>query len=77
MYPNPPKKVARIAPWHNIEHYIQQLNQQMQSIQNNIHKIEPQSKGFTQPIIYKYRDWENESHKRIITNNEVWFAIVV
>src|SRR5690242_8349749 len=28
----------------------------------------------TPPIIYKYRTWENDLHKKIITDNEVWFA---
>lgn len=26
------------------------------------------------PIIYKYRTWQNDLHKRIITAHEVWFA---
>jgi len=28
----------------------------------------------TPPILYKYRDWDNEFHKRIITNQEIYFS---
>jgi hypothetical protein len=28
----------------------------------------------THPIVYKFRTWEDNYHKRIITNREAWFA---
>jgi len=26
------------------------------------------------PLLYKYRTWENEKHRRILTNNEIFFS---
>lgn len=44
------------------------------SINNLFEEVENDIKENTPPIIYKYRTWENNSHKKIITENQVWFA---
>ena len=36
-------------------------------IENSLRKNYP-------PLLYKYRDWSCEFHKKIITENEIWFA---
>lgn len=36
-------------------------------------KGRPENAGIP-PILYKYRDWEDEYHKRILTHNEIYFA---
>jgi len=38
-----------------------------QQVESNIIDADLQS-------VYKYRDWQNDFHKRIITHKEVWFA---
>lgn len=43
-------------------------------IYNNFEEVEQEISENTPRIIYKYRSWENDFHKKIITENEVWFA---
>lgn len=39
-----------------------------------IDNILPHIKANLPPLIYKYREWENDFHKTILTKDEVWFA---
>lgn len=41
---------------------------------NQFEDVEKDIKAKAPPIIYKYRTWENECHKRVLTENEVWLA---
>lgn len=41
--------------------------ERFEDVQQNI-------KDQTPPIIYKYRNWEDSYHKKIITDKEIWFA---
>lgn len=40
----------------------------------NFEDIEKEVRENVVPIVYKYRTWDNDLHKKIITNREVWFA---
>lgn len=44
------------------------------SIYNAFDEIEKDVEAQTHPVIYKYRTWENAFHRKIVTDNEVWFA---
>jgi len=46
----------------------------MMKIYKSFEEVEKEIKEQTPPIIYKYRTWENDFHKKILTENEVWFA---
>lgn len=37
-------------------------------------EVEDEIRQSVEPVIYKYRTWEDLYHKRIITENEAWFA---
>jgi len=37
-------------------------------------EIENEILQFLPPIIYKYRNWEDNWHKKVILNHELWFA---
>ena len=37
-------------------------------------EIEQEIRQSTPPIIYKFRTWENDDHKRTIIDRQVWFA---
>ncbi|WP_343669059.1 hypothetical protein [Chitinophaga sp.] len=41
---------------------------------NNFNEIADEIRSNTPPTVYKYRTWENDNHKRIIIDKEVWFA---
>ena len=40
----------------------------------NFIEVEKAISENTPALIYKYRDWENDYHKRIITERELYFA---
>jgi hypothetical protein len=40
----------------------------------NFKDIEKEVEGTVHATVYKYRDWNNDLHKRIISDQEVWFA---
>lgn len=40
-----------------------------------IPKIDAKTAGYIPPeILYKYRDWRKSNHKRILTDNELFFT---
>lgn len=41
---------------------------------NSFDEVEDDIRENTPPIVYKYRTWEDDYHKRIITEREAWFA---
>lgn len=43
-------------------------------VYTKIEEIEKEVSENTPPVIYKYRDWENDFHKTIITKCELYFA---
>ncbi len=43
-------------------------------VYNKFEEIENELEELTPTIVYKYRNWEDENHKKIVTNNQVWFA---
>jgi hypothetical protein len=43
-------------------------------IYNQFEEAEKGIEAKMPPILYKYRTWENDFHKKIITEAEVWFA---
>jgi hypothetical protein len=44
------------------------------NIYNDFVEVEESIRENTPPIIYKYRDWENEFHKTVITKRELYLA---
>jgi len=40
----------------------------------NFADIEEEVKAKAPPVVYKYRHWENDFHKSILTENLIWFA---
>lgn len=44
------------------------------NIYSSFDEVEKEIKEQTPRIIYKFRDWNNGFHKKIITEREVWFA---
>lgn len=43
-------------------------------IYNFFEEVELEIEATTPLVIYKFRNWENDFHKKIITENEAWFA---
>jgi hypothetical protein len=43
-------------------------------IYSSFDDVEEEIKDQTPRIIYKYRDWNNQFHQKILTEREVWFA---
>lgn len=43
-------------------------------VYNQFEEAEKDIKANAPPTLYKYRTWENDFHKKIITETEVWFA---
>lgn len=41
---------------------------------NSFEVVENEIREQTPEIIYKFRDWKNPNHKRILTEKEIWFA---
>ncbi len=41
---------------------------------SNFTEVEQEIRETVQPVVYKFRTWEGDYHKRIITNREAWFA---
>jgi hypothetical protein len=39
----------------------------------NFDEIEKEVKEDAPGIVYKFRTWKNDNHKKIITANEAWF----
>ncbi|MBS1732221.1 MAG: DUF2971 domain-containing protein [Bacteroidetes bacterium] len=44
------------------------------TVYNNFEEVAKEISEKTPPIIYKYRDWEKDFHKTIITKQELYFA---
>ena len=44
------------------------------TVYNNFEEVAKEISKKTPPIIYKYRDWEKDFHKTIITKQELYFA---
>lgn len=44
------------------------------TVYNNFEEVAQDISEKTPPVIYKYRDWEKEFHKTIITKRELYFA---
>lgn len=44
------------------------------TVYNNFEEVAKEISKKTPPIIYKYRDWENDYHKTIVTKRELYFA---
>lgn len=44
------------------------------TVYNNFEEVAQEISEKTPPVIYKYRDWEKEFHKTIITKRELFFA---
>ena len=43
-------------------------------VYRNFDEVEKEMTEVMPPVIYKYRNWEENWHKKIITDSEVWFA---
>jgi len=43
-------------------------------VYNKFEEIEDKLAEMTPPIIYKYRNWDDGNHKKIITQYQLWFA---
>lgn len=43
-------------------------------IYSRFESVEKDIRGRAPAVLYKFRSWEEECHKRIITESEVWFA---
>lgn len=43
-------------------------------IYNDFAEIEEDVKKKVPPILYKYRDWRNEKHQQILTENKIWLT---
>ncbi|HNX55300.1 MAG TPA: DUF2971 domain-containing protein [Prolixibacteraceae bacterium] len=44
------------------------------NIYTSFDEVETEIKEQTPGIIYKFRDWDNAFHKKILTEREIWFA---
>lgn len=44
------------------------------TVYNNFEEVAQEISEKTPPVIYKYRDWEKDFHKTIITKRELYFA---
>jgi hypothetical protein len=44
------------------------------TVYNNFEEVAKEISEKTPPVIYKYRDWDRDFHKTIITNKELYFA---
>lgn len=46
----------------------------MHKVFDDFSEVEVEVRVKVPPVIYKYRDWENNFHKKILTENLIWFA---
>ena len=46
----------------------------MLKVFDDFSEVEEDVRNKVPPVIYKYRDWENNLHKKILTENLIWFA---
>src|SRR5258708_27261487 len=46
----------------------------MATIFTSFDEIEDDLKKNAPPVVYKYRSWKEENHRRLLTHQEVWFS---
>lgn len=40
----------------------------------NLEEAEPDMRRSMPPVLYKYRDWNDENHKKLLTEPSIWFS---